>query len=452
MYLNTQPTKNYAFAIERMASLAQTANSLYYQIITPVNYHAEKEAWLRSAQAGKFTQPQFCYDQALLTHVSHLEEEFCEHFLLYSEIGKEESLQAANLEQVSQGVLTQVLLLLDRRLRALSRNVFQRATFVSALPAEPSEPQVSVQALQMSEVSLPTPAELDVWRLEAQCWQPQCSLSNCDQNRLLWANKRKLSAEQAVEVFNEIFRTQHYCNVARQPWRAEVSSRVSAVTVIGEQARLQVPTQRTFTAAEVAKLIAHEIEGHVRARINTEALFARILRQAYGEWSPFLGFVPLLAKSPDETLNEGVAKFNEVRLLGEQKTPAPFYGLAIDLAFRQHASFSEVAHEIYSLRRLAGANITTATRTAWNAAYRVFRGGGVIKDVCYKRGYNLVAPIMVGNPEMGALLADYATLSLGEILELQRAGLALKEHWPEHRHLQCANYWLQSQLSQLLDD
>lgn len=412
-----------AAAAEVIAALAQTvqeAEAGAVGLMTPSNYGQQKFIWQQHALAGDFSAPVFVYDREQIEELQILNLTFLDQCVAYSQFSKEELLQAAR-PGTDQELLLWLWRLLDKRLRELSRRIFQRADYLAAMPAEPAEPMVSPQALAMCAVELPTDAELARWRLEAERWQSQRSLIGKPQ----WAGADSLrqvrvEASELVDTFNATFEhLQLRSPSTGRLWSAELSGRVTAVTVEGEQARILVPVAYSTNALHVGRLIAHEIEGHAAARVNTEGLFRFLLRSAYGN-SPLLELVSLLAKSPDESLNEAAAKLSEVRLLGVQYTPAPFYALAADWAFRQRCSFATVAKRIYDLRREAGVSLEVAVDAAWRVAYRTFRGGGDTKNTCYKRGYDFLAALAVGNPELAQDMLNYATLSFTELGELRR--------------------------------
>lgn len=412
-----------AAVAEVIAALAQTvqeAEACASGLMMPSNYRQQKFIWQQHALAGDFSAPVFTYDREQIEELQILNLAFLDQCVAYSQFSKEELLQAAR-PGTDQELLLWLWRLLDKRLRELSRRIFQRADYLAAMPTELTEPTVSPQALAMCAVELPTDAELARWRLEAERWQPQRSLIGQPQ----WVGSDSLrrvrvEASELVDTFNAAF--EHL--QLRSPgtgrlWSAELSGRVTAVTVEGERARILVPVAYSTNALHVGRLIAHEIEGHATARVNTEGLFRFLLRSAYGD-SPLLELVPLLAKSPDESLNEAAAKLSEVRLLGVRYAPAPFYALAADWAFRQRCGFATVAKRIYDLRREAGVAPQIAVDAAWRVAYRTFRGGGDTKNTCYKRGYDFLAALAVGNPELTQDMLNYATLSFAEIGELRR--------------------------------
>ena len=457
MNLKNQPIR-YAFANARLAQIANEVGALAPRLFTPINHQDEKTAWLDRAAKGDFTAPEFIYDHDLLVYARALGREFTEMALVHSELSIEYALSCA-VPDTNRELLSYVLLLLDERLRSISALFAKADRLWNLCIHSDMQPKIVRRDLNRYEAPLPTDDELARWWSEAECWQPdqqpQGGMFSGGVQRGL--KRVELDAAEIVKVFDHVLWQQGYISPLQQrQWRAEVSDAVSAITVSGEQAKILVPPTRKLNAVKLASLIAHEISGHVRARLNAEHLFMQILTDAYGEQTPLLDFVPLLAKSPDESLNEGAAKLNEVTLLGTSKVPAPFYGLAIDLAFRRDADFARVAQQIFELRRAAGVKKSTALNTAWTTAYRVFRAGGTTKDVCYKRGFELLAPLKLGNPELADTLSNYATLAMHEVLELRDRGAALDGIGPEvgrtvFQPSNAAAYWLQSQVARLID-
>ncbi len=189
-----------------------------------------------------------------------------------------------------------------------------------------------------------------------------------------------------------------------QGFKVVISSQVTSTDVRDKSAEpmtIYIPEDKQTTGKELVKLLAHEIEAHVRQSMNG-------LKYVVGGGS---------LKVDDETLYEGLAKRNDETLArelfgDESGIPLPFYTLAIKKA-ETGASFVEIFTDQVERRLHVELKIDPQTAInfeneavqqqmekvmsgAWMTTYRVMRGHidtsnpegfAFAKDLAYLRGW-----------------------------------------------------------------
>lgn len=215
-------------------------------------------------------------------------------------------------------------------------------------------------------------------------------------------------------------------------WNVEVSPRFTSIDVRDADSSggsvIGIPESREVNGLKLLELVGHEINSHLRGSENTRSLF----RQLLGNWSPLLPLVPLLAKSMNETVYEGVAKHSDVYVRGSAGFPSFIPSYIIDsVRHREYLlSFAHVLNVVYAeklneadlaFRKLSPERLNSLANSAWMTTYRLFRGstqrGGTgyvfPKDHSYFTGYLAVEHL--------PLATDFSTLTESEVHALNTA-------------------------------
>ena len=230
-----------------------------------------------------------------------------------------------------------------------------------------------------------------------------------------------------------------------KPWNIEIPKNCIAIDVRDISAAgvptIFIPESRKVDPPKAVELICHEIFCHLRGSDNGQKFFGKVLAD-----TPLLPLAPILAKSDNETLYEGVAKISDVSVRGSDGLPDPLTLVAIDFA-RRGLSFAEVAHAVYSIRKTTMSS-EKALNAAWIKTYRVFRGAtdtvtnkgsyAYPKDAAYNIGYEK-AKELAKDP----VYANYASMKIDEIEMLDKL-------FPEFRAMP-RNYDIHTLIEKALD-
>lgn len=409
---------------EEIMQMIEGLNAL--TIIIPTNYDAERERMIAEAieKGGHFSEPHFEYDEKKMATIAARRPGFYETrepLRVYRDLRKSSFPEGNDLK-------SWIIDLAWERLAYTDNSIFGRAEFLNNLiengkAAVPFINFGSFNRFSEGEGALPSNEELREITGKSRYWESGAFGQNAKHltiDELEALKSRRFNAGEIRNVFQQALNANNIIG-----WTVEVSSDVSSITVIGEWREILIPPKRNVKGTEMAKLIAHEIEGHVRGRCNAESMMISLLNEEYGNSNkcPLYPFVPLLSKSPNELINEGAAKIAEVDLIGEKSLPTPFYCVALYYAIQRKYSFVETLRAIFDIRSASSKKPENAASTAWLSAYRVFRGGGMSKDKSYYLGYKKLRSIEALNPVAFKRYVDYATLSDSEIDALMKFGV-----------------------------
>ena len=220
-------------------------------------------------------------------------------------------------------------------------------------------------------------------------------------------------------------------------WEIEVSDRFTSIDVRDKDSSggsiVGIPTDRKVDGLKLLELIGHEIESHLRGSENCRALIRQLLG---GPDSVFELLVPVLAKSDNELLYEGVAKHSDISVNGTAGYALPWATIAIHQALKG-ASFAEVARTVYGARLTVGENAEKAKASTWLTVYRAMRGGrnltakaqekahyAFTKDYCYLAGVEYVK----GLP---AIYHDFSSMTVQELDEIMAILGEIKPAYPK---------------------
>lgn len=375
------------------------------ELVTPVNLVQAKELWIDQAEKGSFTNPVFEYDhEKLIDAVA---------------AGRQVASAARTLRQICiphTNVDSVILEILQHRINdaLLTANI--------AASIQLGNDAATTQYVQRK---YGIPDQMQV----LACQRIARKLEETPDDivpRISAAERAKLEAEthnaaSICAAFSDVIKRHEIDN-----WDVIITDQASSIDVRNKTStgrpQVVIPTTREVNGFQLAKLIGHEIECHLCDSVNAEIVLNELLDR-----TPLAVLVPLLAKSDDETLYEGHAKYTDVSIGGPQAAPAPYYTIAIDLAL-SGKSFAEIGEYIYALRLEDGSSPKAALNGAWTTTFRVMRGatdtsGGYAftKDYAYFAGYHIAREIAARAP----YLLDYATMTLDEILALESINVRL---------------------------
>ncbi len=232
----------------------------------------------------------------------------------------------------------------------------------------------------------------DVLRETAQTILQHTPLRRRTSSRLAMLSAAEFAALAETEI-------KHYRAQDPRVW-SRVEIREDVVGVMVSHGNLLLNSRQKIAANRVDALLAHEIGTHILTFFN-------------GQAQPFR---TLYAGLPDyEELQEGLAVFAEYLtggLTGPRLRMLAARVMAADM-ITDGADFTEVFNVLYK-------NYGFAQRTAFNITLRIFRGGGLLKDMVYLRGLIRVLEYLgSGGAFEPLLLGKFGADHLHIIRELQ---------------------------------
>ncbi len=171
--------------------------------------------------------------------------------------------------------------------------------------------------------------------------------------------------------------------------RSRVEQRRDVAGLMVSRGNLLVPASVRIPRSRVAALLAHEVGTHVLTYVNGQA---QPFRQLYVGLPGY------------EELQEGMAVLAEYLAGGLSRPRLRLLAARVLAVHRmiEGASFVDVFRELDRAHDFA-------QRTAFTVAMRVFRGGGLTKDVAYLRGLSR----LLGYLRKGGVLEDLLTGKFG---------------------------------------
>jgi hypothetical protein len=132
-------------------------------------------------------------------------------------------------------------------------------------------------------------------------------------------------------------------------WSVEISSEFTAIDVQdfskAGYPRIAIPASRQIDGLKLVSLIMHEILGHARGSAEGWKLFGNLLKG-----TPIESLIPVMVKSHDETLYEGVAMRLEHTITGTE--PLPW--ATISCSNCPNTNFAELGKIMYRYRLEGG--------------------------------------------------------------------------------------------------
>lgn len=446
-----------------MAQIRSTINPI--ELITPTNYLAEKQKWLDGGR--KFFNPQFTYDDDAigdaiqridsLAPLNDLIEggTYYDFFRFYGMFAHQALVKRAEelaaLQTFLRTIVNRNSVPGDHYTNPLGRlygdidpdDVKFAELLVKYTPEE-------AYAHQFIWNDIPT--TYDVRKYKRFFDETLRSLNGMfSEEEKVELKKMEFNAEEIAGYFQFVLdymreNASYNGAMAREEeenptYYIEVSPKYTAVSVnafseSGESV-IGIPADRKVSGLKLVELVGHELNSHYRSAMSTRAYFRNLLNP-YGDTCPILPLIPMMSHSLDETLSEGLAKLNDIRVSGEAGMPKPYQILAIDFVQHGH-NFKETMEYVFELTRQNHKTENTALNNAWTYTYRIFRGQrdtsskcgyAFPKDKVYLSGFLTVVRNAVSwnnmvrhyEPFLGLL--RYSTLTLDELdsLDSQQSG------------------------------
>lgn len=392
------------------------------ELVTATNVDTTKASWVNPVTAIQYYgNPQFNYNYKLLKTVAHQQQDF----RTFKHLVRDEIIPETPADEVIKNLLVARLneAIQATELAASICNGNDAATTIAArnIYGHPSNLQV-LNALDRAS------NPLDYVSTKSSSYLTEDEIERLE--------KIELSAEDIAYWFVIAIDMYHIRN-----WTVEVGPQYTAVDVRDKNATghpiVGIPTKRIASGKKLLELIGHEIECHLRGSENCCALIASLLEPN----SPLKPFIPILAKSDNELLYEGVAKMSDVSIGGESVSPMPYATIACDQA-RRGENFGSIAHTLFGLMYREAelknphkaVDVNAIADRAWNATYRIMRGstdtakGGYCfsKDYIYMCGYEVAQTL---NPKY----LDFASMQIKELKAIEEV-CELEPKYPRIEH------------------
>ncbi len=215
-----------------------------------------------------------------------------------------------------------------------------------------------------------------------------------------------ISAFEASKYFKSLFDKHGYIG-----WRTELSEQ-DFLSVDRGQKILNIPKHRMYGEVELQLLDLHERSVHINRSINGALQPLPLFHDG------FPGYM---------STEEGLAVYAELHSGLEVSDKVRIYAARV-LAVRSlldGGSFSETFHHLL--------NLSFSERDAWGVTFKVFRGGGYVRDHCYLQGYSHILKYLEEGKSLRDLFVgkigvdDLETVSLLREMELVREPLRIPD-------------------------
>ena len=405
--------------IANTATVATKLNPVEVVKGSITNLAEERDKWLKAFQNRFYCDPQFHYDRSMLRAIAGLQGELA--------MGRNHLATRIEPETPAEYIMKDILLhriegaIQTTELAASILLCDDKSTheIVQSIYGHPTNTQV-VRAYQIVDHEFVRPHIRARWTKK-------------DRKAL---EKMTFDATQIKYWFDEVINL-----YGVEGWTVEIGDRFPCIDVRNKDSSgkqvVGIPTSRKVTGLKLLELIGHELECHLLGSENCRAVVEEIL----GADSPLAPLFPLIAKSDNELLYEGVAKISDVRTNGNDGLPQAYATIACDQA-RRGASFREIAQMIYGQRREMGQKEDAAIKGAWTTAFRTICGstnpskGGYAftKDYIYMGGFDLAQTV---DPSW----LDFSSFTVEEIEAITK----VHKLSPRHPNLDATD-WVKIQL------
>ena len=397
------------FDAREMARIRSTINPI--ELLTPTNYAAEKQKWLDSGR--KFFNPQFTYDKdAIRDSIKRIDllaplldlidgGNFYDYFKAYGRFAHE-ALKVRYMELHYLSIFLSTLL--DERfmpgdhyldpLRHLYGDINPDDVKFAELLIKYTPEEAYAHQFIWSDI----PTNYDVRKYKRFFDETLRSLKGMfsEEEEKAKLKKMEFNAEEIAGYFQFVLdymreNASYNGAMAREEeenptYYIEISPKYTAVSVnafsTSGKSVIGIPADRKVNGLKLVELVGHELNSHYRSAMSTRAYFRNLLNP-YDDTCPILPLIPMMSHSLDETLSEGLAKLNDIRVSGKAGFPKPYQVLAIDFVQHGH-NFKETMEYVFELTRQNHKTENTALNNAWNYTYRIFRGQ---RDTSSKCGY-----------------------------------------------------------------
>ena len=405
---------------ERIASLAMQLNPV--ELVTPTNAATEKKSFIKTYNNGYCVNPNFSYQKGKLRKAVRVGKELEALIETYKRL--EKSYPATRLDEKQEKAVKNII---------LSRLIDAVITAEMAQAILDGNDEV-LASLSAEKYGLPT-CEMIGKAYEAATQEETEEIGPAFVVDVAeYLKGLEFDAEEIMFYFNRVLEL-----YGIEDWVVVIDDKATAIDVRDKNSAgrplVVIPVNRKVDGLKLMELIGHELECHLRSSENARYFWSQILTK---EYQPL---VPLLAKSDNEFLYEGLAKQNDVHVTGSAGIPTPNYLIAMDQA-RRGESFASTFEVIAGFEIQKGVKPDKAYSKAWTATYRVFRGcthakndvvkGGYLytKDFAYFGGYHLVT---------AEDHLDFSSMSMADIAKLEDAGIPLEPHYA-HKWI-CLDPW-----------
>lgn len=356
-------------------------------MVTVLDPDEKKNAWVKEVtENGDFTNPSFSYDVNYLQSIADARPTLIQARVLFNaaiitENDADKAIKRILLNRIATGLLCSEL-----ATAMLAGDDKASASINKELYGFPSEAQVEKV---LDGLKNPAPKATTLFDEETAA---RLKAIKVDATAIKYWFEKALSA------------------AGIEGWSVEISSEFTAIDVQdfskAGYPRIAIPASRQIDGLKLVSLIMHEILGHARGSAEGWKLFGNLLKD-----TPIESLIPVMTKSHDETLYEGVAMRLEHAITGTE--PLPW--ATISCSNCPNTNFAELGKIMYQYRLEGGAKPEKAASLAYTNAYRLKRGctdSGAVgyafpKDPCYRKGFDLV-------PHLDPAVLTYSTLSVPE--------------------------------------
>ncbi len=384
------------------------------ELVTAINAADEKKAWLNTAAKAIFGIPTYRYNVDLLTKVATQQHSFrVFKYIMESELRPETK---------NDGIIKTILIArLDEAIAAtklaaaiLANDAVAAQEAVEDIYGRPGKKQIENAQERYLYLSSSKAKE-----------SPELGLFSAEEREKL--QSIKLDAIMIHRFFTKALDAYGITN-----WKVEIDDKYTAIDVRDKNADgipvVGIPTDRVVDGLKLIELTHHEIEFHLRGSENCRNL----IREMLEEGSPLEPFIPVLAKSDNERLYEGVAKYGDSVIGGDHGIPTPYATLACDMALHG-LTFNQISSEIFHMMANESAPLPAddLLKELYKTVYRVVRGTIDTKKggFCFTKDYNyLDGYCMVANG-LDSVYHDFASMRLCELRAINSHG-RLKPKYP----------------------
>jgi|GEM_PF-1242177 len=368
------------------------------ELVTAVNATSEKQAWLNAIATRGFTIPTYQYNRELLSSVA-LQRPTFEGF---------KSVIEAEMHPDSKNDAIIKNLLITRLEEAITSTILASSILandmsvaneaVEKLYGHPDE-QLLKDALDL---------QIDISDHDSEIKYGFITPEECEKLEAI-----EFDATGIYYCFKKALDAYGINN-----WKVEVDKKYTAIDVRDKNADgisvVGIPADRVVNGLKLLELTRHEIECHLRGSENCRHLVASMLEPD----SPLKPFIEILAKSDNEKLYEGVAKYNDVLIGGDHGMPRPYATFACDWAL-SGATFNRIAAALYPIMMSEKAPLPKKEllEELYKITYRVIRGTVNTRegDYSFTKDYNYLAGyyMVMSNPD--SPYCDFASMKLSEL-------------------------------------
>ena len=375
------------------------------ELVTTANAANEKKIWLNNAAEAIFANPSYEYKNDLLTQVATQRPAF----ETFRHTVETEMLPQNESDEIVKAILIARLdeTIASTRLAAaiLANDTIAAQEAVENIYGHPGKKQVENAKKRYSYLSSKESKDA-----------PELGLFTAEERKALQAIK--LDASMIERFFVKALDA-----YGIDSWKVEVSDKYTAIDVRDKNADgisvVGIPADRVVDGLKLIELTRHEIEYHLRGSENCRNLISEML----DEDSPLRPFIPILAKSDNEWLYEGVAKYNDAIIGGDHGIPTPYATLACNMALNSY-TFNQITVALFRLMKNESMPLPNneLLEELYKTVYRVIRGTTNTRKggFCFTKDYIYLDGYMAVKDGLDARYYDFASMKLCELQSIGR--------------------------------